>query len=89
MIIENGYDNGHGIVTVTDISQSGVGLTLSPIRKFDEFGRLVVICFQNTKKQASLIRENGIIRHNNTQYIGAEFCDDNQGKNTFNFYLVN
>ncbi len=89
MLIENGKDNGHGIVTISDISQAGIGFTLTPERKIKDGDRLVVICFQNIEKHASLIRENGIIRHNNTKYIGAEFCSKSQENNTFDFYLIN
>ncbi len=89
MLIKKGKDNGHGIVTITDISQSGVGFTLAPEQKIKDYDRLVVICSLKRDKQASLIREKGIIRHNGAQSIGAEFCSKSQENNPFDFYLLN
>jgi len=82
-----GEENGHGFITVSNISHSGVRFKLNPPLDVGRCDKLIVVCFQDDHDQRTLIKEDGIIRNQNRATIGVEFCPEDAADRSLEFYL--
>ena len=82
---------GRGILKVTDISRTGVQLTIKMQNDFKVDDKIMVE-FRLDDKQKTLIKKEVIIKNINGTEIGAEFCTVdpfNPNDKAIGFYLFN
>lgn len=79
---------GGGMMTVTDISQGGVGLTLHKIHEL-QIGCLLDISFNLDDRKKTLIKKKAVVRSINGNFIGCQFVDKNLYEKEIGFYLKN
>lgn len=77
---------GSGKMTVEDISQGGVGMTVSE-RHDLQIGCILILSFKLDDKKKTLLEKKAVVRTIHGNFIGCEFIDRELYEKEIGFYL--
>ncbi len=83
-----GGGSGGGILTINNISRSGLGFTVSGIHSIKK-GQLLQIEFQLNDKKKTALNKQAIVKRVNENSIGCEFKSISEHDKVLGFFLQN
>jgi len=79
---------GGGIIHVTNISQSGLGFTVSGLHRIDK-DQLLLVEFQLNDKKKTILKKRALVKSVQQNFIGCQFKDDVAMEKALGFFLKN
>lgn len=84
--IISGEGKSSGMMTVKDLSRSGLKIKLN-VRSNLKVGDRLMVFFHLDDRNNSLIRKEAVIRNINDSFIGVQFCQADEYDKILGFYL--